>query len=98
MSSQEDWAAVALVGKEVWDRELNVYPLEPEGPTLLNFRGSYGSGYWVTETLTPGGAWYELEQFDTHPRPVGAEADARYRRVQPGLGGVPLVHLSPSSL
>ena len=33
VSLGEDWAAVALVGKEVWDRELNVYPLEPEGPT-----------------------------------------------------------------
>lgn len=64
VSLGEDWAAVALVGKEVWDRELNVYPVEPEGPTLLNFRGSYGSGYWVTETLTPrGGARYDYHNF-----------------------------------
>lgn len=64
VSLGEDWAAVAVVGKEVWDRELNVYPLEKDGPTLLTFLGSYGTGYWVTETLTPrGGARYDYHNF-----------------------------------
>lgn len=64
VSLGEDWAAVAVVGKEVWDRELNVYPLKKDGPTLLTFLGGYGTGYWVSQTATPGGGqWFDYHNF-----------------------------------
>lgn len=64
VSLGEDWAAVAVVGTEVWDRELNIYPLEPDGPTLLTLLGGYGTGYWVTQTDTPGGGrHYDYHNF-----------------------------------
>lgn len=46
VSLGKDCAAVAMVGRENWNRIFSCLPLNEEGPTLLPFPAGYG--YWYT--------------------------------------------------